>query len=127
MGSTDDIKKAVQNLVFMISVGLYLNKSGRIPSLDMVKRDSGHNGHKPKRPKPQRPQTDTAANQNGHRPERPQTGTATNRNGHKPKRPQTETATNQNGHKPKRPQEEIDTTIPDSAGYKFVCSIEISN
>ena len=89
--------------------------------------DSGHNGHKPKRPQPKRPQTWTATNRNGHRPERPQTETATNRNGHRPKWPQTETATNRNGHKPQRPQIEIDATVSDSAGYKFVCSIEVSN
>ena len=64
---------------------------------------------------------------NGHKPKRPQTGTVTDRNGHKPERPQTQTASNRNGHKPERPQIEIDTTIYDSAGYKVVCSIEISN
>ena len=69
----------------------------------------------------------TATNLNGHnlngdKPKRPDTGTATNRKGHKPERPQTETATNRKGHKPERPQIEIDT-----AGYKFVCSIEVSN
>ena len=80
------------------------------------------NGHKPKRP-----QTGKATNRNGHKPERPQTETATARNGHKPKRPQTEKATDRNDHKPKRPKIEIDTTISDSAGYKFVCSIEVSN
>ena len=58
----------------------------------------------------------TATNRNGQ-----------NRNGHKPKRPLTGTATNRNAHKPKRPQIEIDTTISDSAGYKFVCSIEVFN
>ena len=79
--------------------------------------------------KPERPQTETgtATNRNGHRPERPQVETATNRNGRKTERPQTETATNRNGHKPERPQIEIDTTISDSAGYKCVCSIEVSN
>ena len=66
-------------------------------------------------------------NLNGHKPKRPQTETATDRNGHRPERPQTGTATNRNGHKPKRPQIEIDTTISDSVGYKFVCSIEGSN
>ena len=94
--------------------------------------DSGHNGHKPKRPKPKRPQTETATNRNGHKPKRPQTGTATDRNGHRPKRPQTETATNRNGHKPERPQTETATNrnrhnYNYSAGYKFVCSIEVSN
>ena len=93
----------------------------------VMQSDSGHNGHKPKRPKPKRPQTETATNRNGHKPKRPQTGTATDRNGHKPKRPQTGKATNRNGHKPERPQIEIDTTINDSAGYKFMCSIEVSN
>ena len=90
-------------------------------------RDSGHNGHKPKRPKPKRPQTETATNRNGHKPKRPQTGTATNRKGHRPDWPQTGTVTNRNGHKPERPQIEIDTTISDSAGYKCMCSIEVSN
>ena len=93
----------------------------------ILQKDSGHNGHKPKRPKPKRPQTETATNRNGHRPKRPQTETATNRKGHRPEWPQTGTATNRNGHKPERPQIEIDTTISDSAGYKCMCSIEVSN
>ena len=80
------------------------------------------NGHKPKRP-----QTGTATDRNGYKPKRPQTGTATNRNGHKQERPQTETATNRKGHKPERPQIKIDKIISDSAGYKCVCSIEVSN
>ena len=99
----------------------------KISIFDISLADSGHNGQKPKRPKPKRPQTETDTNRNGHKPERPQTETATNRNGHRPERPQTETATNRKDLKPERPQIEIDTTIYDSAGYKFVCLIEVSN
>ena len=80
----------------------------------------------------------TAINRNGHKLERPQTGMATNRNGHKPEQPQTETghrqelpqtgtATNWSGHKPERPQIQMDTSISDSSGNNFVCSIEVSN
>ena len=111
------------NDVIMLCIGLYW-----ILVITATNRNGQNlNGHKPKRP-----QTGTATDRNGHKPKRPQNKKATDRNGHKLKRPQTErpqtgTATYRNGHKPERPQIEIDTTTSDSAGYKFLYSIEASN